>query len=45
MLDDLCFAMSAESRKKAEEKGQRSGKGTQLVSRAIAWVTGGDGDD
>lgn len=37
--------MSAESRKKAEEKGQRSGKGTQIVTRIIRKVTGGDGDD
>ncbi len=36
--------MSAESRKKAEENGQKSGKGSELVSKAIEKVTGGDGD-
>ena len=36
--------MSAESRKLAEENGQKSGKGTQLVSRAIAKLTDRDDD-
>jgi len=36
--------MSAESRDKAEEKGQKSGKGSELVSKAIEKVTG-DGDE
>lgn len=36
--------MSANSREKAEENGQKSGKGSELVSRAIAIVTG-DGDE
>lgn len=36
--------MSAESRKKAREKGQKSGKGTQLVSRIVEKVQG-DSDD
>lgn len=37
--------MSAESRKKAEENGQKSGKGSELVSKAVDKVTGSDGDD
>lgn len=36
--------MSAESREKAEEKGQKSGKGSEIISRALDRVTG-DGDD
>lgn len=37
--------MSAESREKAKENGQKSGKGSELVSRVIDKVTGGDEDD
>lgn len=37
--------MSAESREKAEEKGQKSGKGSELVSKAIEKVTGDDDED
>lgn len=36
--------MSADSREKAEEKGQKSGKGSEIVSKAIDKLTG-DGDD
>lgn len=36
--------MSAVARKKAEENGQRSGKGTQIVSAAIEKLFGGDTD-
>jgi len=32
--------MSAESRKKAEETGQKSGKGSAILSRALAKLTG-----
>jgi hypothetical protein len=34
--------MSAESREKADENGQKSGKGTELVSRAVEKLTGGE---
>lgn len=34
--------MSAESRKKAKEKGQKSGKGSEIISKAVAKVTGDD---
>jgi len=37
--------MSAESREKAEENGQKSGKGSELVSKAVAKMTGGDDAD
>jgi len=37
--------MSAESREKAKQKGQKSGKGTALLSRALEIVTGDDEDD
>lgn len=37
--------MSAESREKAEKHGQRSRKGSQIVSRAVAKVTSVFGDD
>ncbi|AGB32489.1 hypothetical protein Natpe_2683 [Natrinema pellirubrum DSM 15624] len=37
--------MSAESRKKAEEKGQKSGKGRELLSKAVDKVTGDDDTD
>jgi len=37
--------MSAESREKAEENGQKSGKGSEIVSKAVDRMTGGDGDD
>jgi len=37
--------MSAESRKKAEENGQKSGKGSEIVSKAVNKVTGGDDDE
>lgn len=37
--------MSAESRKKAKENGQKSGKGSEIVSKAVDKVTSGDGDD
>jgi hypothetical protein len=37
--------MSAESRKKAEENGQKSGKGSELVSKAVEKVTGKDESD
>lgn len=36
--------MSAESREKAEENGQKSGKGSELISKAFEKVTGGDED-
>lgn len=36
--------MSAESREKAEEKGQKSGKGREVFSKAVDKVTG-DNDD
>lgn len=32
--------MSAESREKARKNGIKSNKGTQLVSRAVAWLKG-----
>jgi len=34
--------MSAESREKAEENGQKSGKGSEILSRAVAKVIGDD---
>jgi hypothetical protein len=34
--------MSANSREKAKENGQKSGKGSELVSRAVDKVTGDD---
>lgn len=41
--------MSAESRAKAREKGQKSGKGAQLLSKLLGRVNksdaGDDGDD
>lgn len=37
--------MSAESRKKAEENGQKSGKGSEIISKAVDKVTGGDDDE
>lgn len=37
--------MSAESREKAKANGQKSGKGLELLSRAIAKVTGGNDTD
>ena len=37
--------MSAESRKKARENGQKSGKGTELVSKLVKVVTGDDSND
>lgn len=38
--------MSAESREKAEENGQKSGKGSEIISKAVDKVTSGDdGDD
>lgn len=41
--------MSAESREKAKRKGQKSGKGTELVSRTLKrirdTVTGTDDDE
>lgn len=37
--------MSAESREQAREKGQKSGKGTELVSTLLAKVRGKDSDD
>jgi hypothetical protein len=36
--------MSAESRDKAEKNGQKSGKGSEIVSKAIEKVTGSDGN-
>lgn len=37
--------MSAESREKAEENGhQKSGKGSELVSKAVKLLTGSDTD-
>ena len=36
--------MSAESREKAEQNGQKSGKGSEIVSKAVEKVTGDDGD-
>ena len=36
--------MSAESREKAQRNGQKSGKGTEILSKAIDKVTG-DGED
>ncbi|WP_269814485.1 hypothetical protein [Halorussus litoreus] len=37
--------MSAESRKKAKENGQKSGKGSEIVSKAISKVTSGGDED
>jgi hypothetical protein len=37
--------MSAESREKAEENGQKSGKGSELVSKAVEKVTGSDDEE
>ncbi len=37
--------MSAESREKADKKGQKSGKGTEILSRAIDKVIGSDDKD
>jgi len=34
--------MSAESREKAEENGQKSGKGSELISKTVAQLTGED---
>lgn len=36
--------MSASSREKARENGQKSGKGSELVSKAVDRITGDDGD-
>jgi len=36
--------MSAEAREKAREHGQRSGKGSRIVSRFWAKLTGSDSD-
>jgi hypothetical protein len=36
--------MSSESREKAEENGQKSGKGSEIVSKAVERMTGIDGD-
>lgn len=36
--------MSAEAREKAEENGQKSGKGLELVSRAVDKLLGSDED-
>jgi hypothetical protein len=35
--------MSAESREKAKENGQKSGKGLELVSRAVEKLAGWNG--
>jgi hypothetical protein len=37
--------MSAESREKARRNGQKSGKGSEIFSRVVARVTGGDSED
>lgn len=37
--------MSANSREKAEEKGQKSGKGTEILSKAVDKVTGDNDND
>lgn len=37
--------MSAQSREKAEEHGQKSGKGSELISRAVNRVIGGNEDE
>ena len=38
--------MSVESREKAEENGQKSGKGSEIISKAVEKVTGDeDGED
>jgi hypothetical protein len=37
--------MSAESREKAKENGQKSGKGSELVSKAVEKVTGSDDEE
>lgn len=37
--------MSAESREKAREKGQKSGKGTELVSTLFAKIRRKDSDE
>lgn len=37
--------MSAKSKQQAEEKGQRSGKGNELLSRLVDAVTGSDSDE
>lgn len=44
MLKRVHPYMSAESREKAEKKGQKSGKGSELVSKAVDKVTGDDED-
>jgi len=36
--------MSAKSREQAEKNGQKSGKGSEILSKAVDKVTGGDGD-
>lgn len=43
-LNDVISYMSAESREKAQRNGQKSGKGTEILSKAIDKVTG-DGED
>lgn len=45
MLKRVYPSMSAESREKAEKKGQKSGKGSELVSKAVDKITGGDDED
>jgi hypothetical protein len=37
--------MSAGSREKAEENGQKSGKGSEILSKAVKKVTGSDETD
>jgi hypothetical protein len=37
--------MSAESREKAKEKGQKSGKGSEIISKAVERVTGNDEEE
>ena len=37
--------MSAEAKQKAREYGQKSGKGSQFLSRLLGRVNGSDSDD
>ena len=45
MLKRILLDMSAESREKAEEKGQKSGKGSEIISKAVEKVTGSEDDE
>lgn len=37
--------MSAESREKARKYGQKSGKGSEPVTKLMAWLRGGDEEE